>query len=60
MKNTADMVKRGEWKAALQEMKTQARLGMAMVKNRRMHLGVEKVRGLSEVKDIYKKAKGKK
>jgi heterodisulfide reductase subunit C len=59
MKNTADMMKRGEWKAALQEMKAQARLGIAMTKNRRMHLGVEKVKGLSEVKGIYKKAKEK-
>ncbi len=59
MKNTADMIKRGEWKAAMQEMMTQAKLGMAMTKNRRMHLGVEKVRGLSEVKGIYKKAKEK-
>ena len=59
MKNTADMIKRGEWKAALKEMKNQARLGMAMTKNRRMHLGVEKVKGLSEVKRIYKKAKEK-
>jgi heterodisulfide reductase subunit C len=57
MKNTVDMMKRGEWKATLEEMKNQASLGLAMVKNRRMHLGVEKVKGLSEVKRIYKKAK---
>jgi len=59
MKSTADMMKRGKWKAALEEIKTQGRLGMAMVKNRRMHLGIEKVKGLSEVKGIYKKAKEK-
>ncbi len=59
MKNTADMIKRGDWKATVEEMKSQARLGMSMVKKRRMHFGVEKVKGLSEIKGIYKKAKGK-
>lgn len=59
MKNTANMMKRGEWKATLDEMKNQAKLGMAMVKNKRMHLGIEKIKGLSEVKGIYKKAKEK-
>jgi len=59
MKNTADMIKRGEWKSALEEMKNQAKLGLSMTKNRRMHLGIEKVKGLSEVKRIYKKAKEK-
>ena len=43
----------------MQEMMTQAKLGIAMMKNKRMHLGVEKVKGLSEVKGLYKKAKEK-
>ncbi len=57
MKNMPDLLKKGGLKAALGEMKVQAKLGLAMTKNRRMHVGVDKVKGLSEVKRLYKKAK---
>jgi heterodisulfide reductase subunit C len=59
MKNMPDILKSGGLKAALSEMKSQAKLGLSMVKNRRMHLGIEKIKGLSEVKRLYKKAKEK-
>lgn len=59
MKNMPDLLKKGGVKAALDEMKTQTKLGLSMVKNRRMHLGVDKVKGLSEVKRLYKRAKEK-
>ncbi len=59
MKNMPDLLRKGGLKAALSEMKSQAKLGLSMVKNRRMHLGIDKVKGLSEVKSLYKKAKEK-
>ncbi|MCL5023261.1 MAG: 4Fe-4S dicluster domain-containing protein [Nitrospirae bacterium] len=58
-KIAADRARRGEWKAIVGEMKEQARLGLTMMKKKRMHMGLEKVKGLSEVKHIYKKAKEK-
>lgn len=59
MKNVADLMKKGGLGAVVKEMKDQAKLGLAMTKKKRMHMGLEKVKGLSEVKQIYKKAKGK-
>ena len=53
----AGKAKRGEWKAVIDEMKDQARLGLSMMKKKRMHVGLEKVKGLSEVKEIYRKSK---
>jgi heterodisulfide reductase subunit C len=57
MKNMPYVLKKGGLKAVLEEMKNQASLGLAMTKNKRMHLAVEKIKGLSEVKGIYKKDK---
>ncbi len=59
MSNMADLMKKGGLGAVVKEMKDQAKLGLAMTKKKRMHMGLEKVKGLSEVKGIYKKAKGK-
>jgi len=53
-------VKRGGLKAIVEEMKNQARLGADMMKKKRMHLSFEKVKGLPEVKRLYKKAKDEK
>ena len=55
----ADKLKHGQWKAIATEMKDQAKLGFSMIKKKRMHVGLDKVKGISEVKKIYKKAKGK-
>lgn len=57
MKNTADLLKKGGLGAVLKEMKEQTKLGITMMKKKRMHVGVERVKGLSEVKQMYKKAK---
>lgn len=59
MKNTSNNIKRGDWKATFNEIKNQARLGLSMMKKKRMHLDLEKVKKLSEVKGLYKKAQGK-
>jgi heterodisulfide reductase subunit C len=59
MKNTASEIKRGRWKAILDEIMNQTKLGLSMIKKRRLHFGSEKIRGLSEVKSLYRKAKGR-
>jgi heterodisulfide reductase subunit C len=59
MKNMSDLLKKGGLGAALKEMKDQAKLGLAMTKKKRMHMGVDKIKGLPEVKSLYKKAKEK-
>jgi heterodisulfide reductase subunit C len=59
MTNTAFEVKRGRWKAILDEITNQAKLGLSMLKKRRMHFGIDKIKGLSEVKNLYQKAKGR-
>ena len=59
IKNMPRLLKKGGMKAALDEMKSQGKLGLSMIKNRRMHLGLEKIKGLPEVKGLYRKAKEK-
>lgn len=56
-RNVVGEMKRGGLKAIFEEMKNQAKLGFAMMKKKRLHLGLKKVRGLPEVKRLYKKAK---
>lgn len=46
-------------KGAMQEMKSQGKLGLAMMKKKRMHFGSEKVKGIAEVKALSKKAKSR-
>ena len=52
----AQELKRGGLKGALAEVKSQARLGSAMMKKKRMHLGYESVKKKSEIKALYRKA----
>jgi heterodisulfide reductase subunit C len=59
MKNMSDLMKNSGLGAVVVEMKEQGRLGLSMIKKKRMHMGIEKVKGLSEVKGLYNKAKGK-
>jgi heterodisulfide reductase subunit C len=47
------------WKAVAAEMKNQAKLGISMMKKKRVHFRIYKIRGLSEIKRLYKKAKDK-
>lgn len=56
---TARAVKRGTWKAIFDEMKTTSRLGLSMMRRKRMHFRLSKVRKLSEVKGLYKKSREK-
>jgi len=49
----------GKVKAVIDEMVGQARLAVGMMKKKRLHLGVDKVKNNSEVKALYDKAKGR-
>ncbi len=60
IKNAKDELRGGGGlKAVIEELKNQARLGKRMMKLKRMHFGMDKVKGLSEVKRLYKKSAGK-
>lgn len=50
-------LKKGDVKAVIDEMMGQAKLGMKMMKKKRMHLKVDKVKNVDEVKALYRKAK---
>ena len=60
IKNAKDELRGGGGlKAVIEELKNQARLGKQMMKLKRMHFGMDKVKGLSEVKRLYNKSAGK-
>lgn len=59
MKITRSEAKHGNWKAIVDEIMDQAKLGLSMMKNKRMHISLAKIKGLSEIKRLYKKAKEK-
>ncbi|MCX7914076.1 MAG: 4Fe-4S dicluster domain-containing protein [Thermodesulfovibrionales bacterium] len=46
----------GGWSAVIAEMKSQSKLGKALYKKKRIHFGSEKVKNLSEIKKLVKKA----
>jgi len=49
----------GKMKAVIDEMIGQARLALDMMKKKRLHLGVDKVKARSEVQALFAKAKGR-
>lgn len=52
----AQELKRNGLKGVIAELKGQAKLGKAMMKKKRMHLGYETVKKKSEIKALYRKA----
>ena len=56
MKNTLHEMKHRNFKGVLGELKDQAKMGIAMGRKKRMHLGVEKVKDRSEMKRLFKMA----
>ena len=52
----AQELKRIGLKGVIAELKGQAKLGKAMMKKKRMHLGYETVKKKSEIKALYRKA----
>ncbi len=57
MKNTFRNLIRFKFKEIYNETMAQAKLGMMMTKKKRMHFGIEKVKHLSDLKRLLKKAK---
>ncbi len=47
----------GGWKAIADEIKNKAKLGISMMKKKRIHFRLDKIKRLSEIKRLYKKAK---
>jgi heterodisulfide reductase subunit C len=47
----------GGWKAVADGMKNQTKLGISMMKKKRLHFRLDKIKKLSEIKRLYKKAK---
>ncbi len=50
-------LKHGRVGAVIDEMKSQAKLGRKMMKKKRMHFKLDKVKNVSEVKALYRRAK---
>jgi len=53
------LTKGGGFKSIINDLKDQMQLGKAMMKLKRFHISIEKIKGLAEVKRLYNKAKGK-
>ncbi|GBC62912.1 heterodisulfide reductase subunit C-like protein [Desulfonema ishimotonii] len=60
MKNALREVRESNYEAILEEIRTQAELGLSMFRLRRMHFGFLASKGRKEIKALYKKAKAKK
>ena len=58
-KTAVKELSQGKVKAVIDEMVGQARLALDMMKKKRLHLGVDRIRARSEVKALYEKAKGR-
>ena len=58
-KTALNELSQGNVKAVVDEMLGQAKLAVTMMKKKRLHLGVDKVKNNSEVKALYEKAKGR-
>ena len=56
---TQELTKSGGLRAFITDLKNQMQLGQAMMKLKRFHVGLEKIKGLAEVKRLYNKAKSK-
>lgn len=59
-KTVMNELKKGKLRAVIEEMKSQSGLGSKMMKKKRMHFGLDKVKNVSEVKALYGKAKSRK
>jgi heterodisulfide reductase subunit C len=46
----------GGWKAVAGQMRGHAKLGISMIKKKRMHFRLSRIKRLSEIKRLYKKA----
>jgi heterodisulfide reductase subunit C len=55
----SEITKSGGLKGFIADIKDQMQLGQAMMKLKRFHIGLDKIKGVAEVKRLYNKAKGK-
>ena len=55
----SELKRGGGWRAIVDEMKKQAGLGISMVKKKRMHFRLARIKKISEVKRLFAKAGGK-
>ncbi len=53
----AELRKPGGFKVLIDDIKDQMQLGKAMMKLKRMHFGMDKIKGLAEIKRLFNKAK---
>ena len=60
MQNTLHELSKANLKGIVEEFKGQAKLGLAMTRKKRMHMGIEKVKDRSELKRLFKMAKSRK
>lgn len=56
MNNSVSAMKIGKLKNIADEVKASSRLGLAMMRKKRLHFRLAKVRNLSEIKALYKKS----
>ncbi len=54
-----ELTKGGGVKAIIEEIKNLMQLSLSMMKIKRLHMGLERVKGMAEVKRIFEKAKRK-
>ena len=60
MKNAKnELTKGGGFKAIIDEIKNLMNLSMSMMKIKRLHMGMERIKGMAEVKRIFEKSKRK-
>jgi heterodisulfide reductase subunit C2 len=57
MKNAQNELKKGRIKTIIEELKNQMQLGKEMMKLKRMHLSIDRIKGLAEIKRLFAKAK---
>ena len=60
MQNTLHELSKANLKGIVEELKGQAKMGLAMTQKKRMHFGIEKVKDRQELKRLFKMAKDKK
>lgn len=58
-KTAVKELSQGKVKAVIKEMIDQVKLAVTMMKKKRLHLGLDKVKARSEVKALYARAKGR-
>ncbi len=53
----SELTRGGGIKAIIEELKNQMKLGKEMMKLKRLHISIDKVKGLAEIKRLFNKAK---